>query len=254
VLTLLHFARRTADTALLDRALAAAEDLGARQDALGGELRSGTPRRPVGLLTGGAGQALAFLRLYEHTRQGWLLDRAEQALRRDLSHCTTTAEGTLHVEDGPRVLPYLETGSAGIGLVLHDYLRHRPDPLLSGNQQAISRAAEATFVVQPNLFNGRAGLISYLTRVRQESAGAQESQAAQESQTARIDTVIDRHRRLLCWHMIPCQGHLGFPGEQLLRLSTDLGTGSAGVLLALGTALAGTPGLPFTEPLPDPGT
>ncbi|MER6564469.1 hypothetical protein ABT300_43530, partial [Streptomyces sp. NPDC001027] len=34
-------------------------------------------------------------------------------------------------------------------------------------------------------------------------------------------------------------------GEQLLRLSMDLATGSAGVLLALGSALADTPALPF---------
>lgn len=237
VLTLLHFARRTGDPALLDRALTAAEALGARLD----ETRDSPSRQPVGLLSGGAGQALAFLRLYEHTGQDWLLERTGQALRRDLSRCVTTPKGTLTVEDGPRVLPYLESGSAGIGLVLHDYLRHRPDSPHAGSEQAIRRAAEAAFVVQPNLFNGRAGLIGYLSRLRQGP------------DAAHVDTVLDRHRRLLAWHLIPYQGQLAFPGEQLLRLSMDLGTGSAGVLLALGTALAGTPGLPFTEPLPEPG-
>ena len=64
---------------------------------------------------------------------------------------------------------------------------------------------------------------------------------------------LDRHRRLLSLHQISYQGHLAFPGDQLLRLSADLATGSAGVLLALGTALAGTAFLPWTGgpgPLP----
>ena len=42
------------------------------------------------------------------------------------------------------------------------------------------------------------------------------------------------------------QGNLAFPGEELLRLSMDLATGTAGVLLALGAALHDEPvGLPF---------
>ena len=46
------------------------------------------------------------------------------------------------------------------------------------------------------------------------------------------------------------EGHLAFPGEQLLRLSMDLATGTAGVLLALGAALHDEPvHLPFLAPL-----
>jgi hypothetical protein len=33
------------------------------------------------------------------------------------------------------------------------------------------------------------------------------------------------------------EGHLAFPGDQLLRLSMDLATGTAGVLFAAGSAL-----------------
>ncbi|MEV4328801.1 lantipeptide synthetase, partial [Microbispora rosea] len=53
----------------------------------------------------------------------------------------------------------------------------------------------------------------------------------------------------LAWHELPHQGGLAFPGAQLLRLSMDLATGSAGVLLALGAALHDEPvSLPFLEP------
>ena len=44
--------------------------------------------------------------------------------------------------------------------------------------------------------------------------------------------------RRLAWHAVRYQGNLAFPGDMLLRLSMDLGTGTAGVLLALAAALA----------------
>jgi hypothetical protein len=54
----------------------------------------------------------------------------------------------------------------------------------------------------------------------------------------------------LAWSAIPYQGQLAFPGEQMMRLSMDLGTGTAGCLLALGSALHSSPvQLPFLPPL-----
>ena len=37
----------------------------------------------------------------------------------------------------------------------------------------------------------------------------------------------------MAWHAVPHEGHTAFVGDQLARLSMDLATGSAGVLLAL---------------------
>jgi hypothetical protein len=56
--------------------------------------------------------------------------------------------------------------------------------------------------------------------------------------------------RRLSWHAVPFRRDgVAFPGDQLLRLSMDLGTGSAGVLLALAAA-RGAAGavLPFLDP------
>jgi len=49
---------------------------------------------------------------------------------------------------------------------------------------------------------------------------------------------LDRQARALSWHALPYGGGLAFPGEQLMRLSMDLATGTAGVLLALAAAAA----------------
>ncbi|MFM9589399.1 class III lanthionine synthetase LanKC [Streptomyces scabiei] len=227
-LTLLHFAATTSDASLLAGAVDVADRLAARlMDEPDGPASG---RRP-GLLHGPSGSALLFLSLYDRTGDTGLLDLAEQALRLDLARCVVGADGTLQVDEGSRVLPYLETGSAGIAAVLHAVLRHRPDAGLRQSLERIRLAAEPEFIVQPSLFNGRAGLILLLHLLRDDAPDD--------------DPLIRRHIRRLVWHLIPHRGHAAFPGEQLLRLSMDLATGSAGILLALGSALADTPALPF---------
>src|SRR5207245_9820203 len=86
------------------------------------------------------------------------------------------------------------------------------------------------------LFYGRAGMILYLSRGLAPGAGGR-------------DPVVAGHIRRLGWHALAYRGNLAFPGEQLLRLSMDLASGTAGVLLALGAALgAGATALPFLGP------
>ncbi|MER7578888.1 class III lanthionine synthetase LanKC [Kitasatospora sp. NPDC097691] len=234
-LTLRHFAQATGDRALHEAAVDAAERAVTK---LGLHLPDGaaTGAGPAtaartGLLHGPTGAALLLLHLYEDSGDTALLDLARRALDRDLARCVLAEDGTLQVDDGTRVLPYLESGSAGIAAVLHSYLRHRPDAELAERLEQIRGAARPEFIVQSGLFNGRAGLIALL---RQAQGGG----------TAHAET-IRRHIRRLAWHAIPYQGHLAFPGEQLLRLSMDLATGSAGVLTALGAVFADTPALPF---------
>jgi class III lanthionine synthetase len=230
-LNLLHFARRTGDTGLRDQALAtaglAADRLGAL-DSVPETSGGGNPR--AGLMRGASGSALLFLALYEDTGdKGWL-DHAETALRQDLRRCVRASNGSgaLHVDEGWRTMPYLADGSAGIGMVLRRHLRHRPEqdefaPVLD----AIRLAAQSHFYVQCGLFAGRAGMVLAL---------------ADEG----IDA-SDQIRRL-SWHAVRHDERLMFPGEQLLRLSADLATGAAGVLLATDAALGGAAHLPFLGP------
>ncbi|HET9118679.1 MAG TPA: hypothetical protein VFN75_11500, partial [Pseudonocardiaceae bacterium] len=106
---------------------------------------------------------------------------------------------------------------------------------------AIRRAAQSPFYIEPGLFHGRAGMILHLSR-RYPTGTA-----------ARHGPVAPQLRRL-AWHAIDYQDHPAFPGEELLRLSMDLATGNAGVLLAVGAAMHPEPvHLPFlTAPLSVP--
>ena len=234
-LNLAYFAGVTGDSSLWDNALHVSDIVADRlgdENAVG-EI-SGGPHPYAGLMHGSAGIALLFLRLYEQVGQSVLLDLAQTALRQDLRRCILRDDdGSMEVNEGWRTMPYLADGSVGVGLVLDHYLAHRQDDHFATAAAAIRRAAELPFYVEPGLFHGRAGMILHLSR------------GYPSGTAARHGTVAAQLRRL-GWHAINYQGYLAFPGEELLRLSMDLATGNAGVLLAVGTALHPEPvHLPF---------
>ncbi|MFE5538460.1 class III lanthionine synthetase LanKC [Streptomyces sp. NPDC056492] len=203
------------------------------------ELLALPEHRPAraGLMYGNTGPALLFLRLYERTGDKELLLQSARALHRDLDRCVTSAFGTLQVNEGWRTMPYLGEGSVGIGMVLDDWLEHAPDERFEQARREIVRAAQATFYAQPGLLRGAAGMILHLARTTTPGPGT-----GPEDITRQIDA--------LARHAVPYQGHLAFPGEQMMRLSMDLATGTAGALLALGSAApGGRAHLPFLPPL-----
>ncbi|MFD6247555.1 class III lanthionine synthetase LanKC [Streptomyces roseolus] len=194
----------------------------------------------TGLLHGAAGRALLFVRLHERTGDSALLDLAAEALHDDLSRCVRGASGTLQVDEGWRTMPYLGAGSVGIGMVIDDYLLHRHDETLDRARHEIVQAAQATFYAQPGLFRGVAGMVLHLARTNAGGPGTEPED-------------VLRQVGCLTWHAMPYEGHLAFPGEQMMRLSMDLATGTAGVLLALSAALGDRPAhLPFLPPLRRP--
>jgi serine/threonine protein kinase len=192
---------------------------------------SGGQHARAGLMYGSSGPALLFLNAFEQLGDTGLLDLAEIAIRQDLKRTVLTEDGMRQVNQGWRTLPYLEEGSAGVALVLERYLRHRPSEELALTLSELKRVTHCDYYVQPGLFMGRAGLL--LT-----AAALGEDQAT-------VDDLVHG----LGWHAMPFEGGLAYPGNQLLRLSMDLATGSAGVLLALGAALHDAPvALPFLGP------
>ena len=182
--------------------------------------RGNDRERAAGLLRGASGQGLLFVRLYERTGDPAYLDAAEAAIAADLDRCVTDRRGSLQVDDGWRILPYVGAGSAGIGMVIDRFLAHRPTAAFAEAGAKIRIGARSGFYAQAGLFSGRAGMILYL--------------AGQD----RRDRHVLAQVRKLAWHAVRHAGGLAFPGDMLLRLSMDLGTGTAGVLLSLATALA----------------
>ena len=187
--------------------------------------------RAAGLMHGASGPTLLFVRLYERTGDPACLDLAATAIAADLDRCVSDSGGGLQVDDGWRTLPYIDTGSMGIGMVIDRFLAHRPHEAFAEAAVRLGTGAQSGFYVQSGLFNGRAGMLAYL--------------AGKDGHTAQLR----EHVRRMAWHAVRYGGGLAFPGDMLFRLSMDLGTGTAGVLLGLAAATspAGA-ALPFLGP------
>jgi hypothetical protein len=244
-LNLRRFGRRLGEPSLYDAAVQLA---GIVADRLGegGDMPAadGADRRPTGLFGGPSGPALLFIRMFEDTGDQAWLDRAAGALREDLRRCAGSVNGNGDIDgsgdgsgDGPPV-PYLKGGGVGIAIVMDEYLAHRVDERFSAAGAAIRGGARVAFMARPGLFNGRAGLLAYLAGRYQPGR-------------ARADTDVAQHVWNLAWQAQWYQGHLLVPGERPNRLSVDLATGAAGVLLALGAAMHDDP---VTLPLLEPGS
>jgi serine/threonine protein kinase len=240
-LNLLHLAAVTGEPDLRAAGLRAAELVAQRLPELppdGGPAPiSGGGQPHAGLLRGCAGQALLLLRAYDATGEPMLLDKAALALRHDLRRCVTRDNGVLEVNEGWRTMPYVDGGSVGIGMVLDEFLARRADERFAVASDGVRRAAQSTMYILPGLFTGRAGILLYLA-----------------GRAPATDPDVVRQVRGLSWHALPYGGGTAFPGTGLLRLSMDLATGTAGVLLALGSALhdrpVGAPLLGLAESYP----
>lgn len=210
--------------------------LSARVGEIAERVRAGfaaRPRRAVahaatgraGLLRGSSGVALFALRYFTVTGDESFLHLALEAVEDDLGVCIAAPDGSLQVDEGWRTMPYWGTGSAGIAVVLAELVNHLDDPshvLLA--LDGLRRSACAELVMEPGLFQGRAGLIHALMALARLGRG-----------TAETDVALSRHLDTLRLHAIRRPHGLGFPGQGLLRLSCDFATGSAGVLTALTT-------------------
>jgi len=223
-LNLLHFADRTGEPALRVAGMQAADLVAERSYPDDDSGISGGIHPYAGLMRGRSGQALLLLRAYDETGDTAYLDAAAVALRQDLARCYLRDSGALEVNEGWRTMPYLDVGSVGIGLVLDQYLARRPDDELAESSRGIELAAQSTMYILPGLLSGRAGILAYWA-----------------SRLPRTDPLVVKQIQNLAWHALPYGGGMAFPGTGLLRLSMDLGTGTAGVLLALGIALHDEP-------------
>ncbi|GII90664.1 class III lanthionine synthetase LanKC [Sinosporangium siamense] len=236
----LHFGRRHGDGAHREKAIAIAERLAGAVREGRPHLRPERPPAPrsveAGLMRGWSGVALFLIRLYEETSDTAYLDLALQAVHRDLDLCVVNSHGALMVEEANvRMMPYLEIGSAGIALVIDELAHYRDDDRMREALPRLLHACSGRLSVQSGLFRGKSGHITTLARMRQITYDR---------------TTLDRHLRELSWHAIAFRGHVAFPGNLGFRLSMDLATGGAGVLLAV--AAAASPGdipfLPFFSP------
>ncbi|WP_460358058.1 class III lanthionine synthetase LanKC [Actinoallomurus acanthiterrae] len=187
-----------------------------------------------GLVGGRTGVALALYGLYRRTEDPRLFARGMRLLQEELAYAEPLPVDGLgfklsHADR--RVYPYLFGGSAGYAAVLSRYLACRPDAefdVAAGDGLSAAdalerclRACSVRFTVFPGLFPGLGGLAVTL-------ADAGERLGRSEL----LDAALAGARGLFRY-AIPREDGIGWLGEPGQRLSADLWSGSAGILLAL---------------------
>jgi hypothetical protein len=187
-----------------------------------------------GLVGGRAGLALALHCLHRRTGDPHLFTIGMRLLGEELAYAeplSGTGLGFKTTQADSRVYPYLFAGSAGYAAVLARYLAQRPDaefgPAADAGRrpadvlESCLRACAPRFTVFPGLLSGLAGL-----SVTMADAGQR------LGRPELIDTALTSARGLFRY-AIPHKDGVVWLGEPGQRISADLWSGSAGILLAL---------------------
>lgn len=188
------------------------------------------PDDATGLLHGRCGIALVLQQLAAVTGDDALLRRGVGLLHAELDRATdpAAAELTFPVSEvDRRTMCYLGFGSAGLAMVMSRYLDAVGDGRLAAAMPRVLAATRLTYTAMPGLLYGVAGMGLALL-AHGDTAGA--------TGTARA----------LFKYAIPHDDGVRFLGDQSMRYSADLSSGSAGILLFLSQLLAPRPDPLFT--------
>jgi hypothetical protein len=184
-----------------------------------------------GLAHGSSGIALFLLYLYLTTGDAKYLDVGRAALAFDIANTSRTGNDglTLRMRVSSRtVVPYWRWGSAGLGTAVIRYLKVTGEIEYQNVLNKLVIDVNRKYTIFPSRFFGLAGLGDFLLDMAQLCDHA--------------DVFIEKARRvasgILLFRVLRPSG-IAFPGEELMRLSCDYGTGSAGILLFLHRLLRG---------------
>ncbi|BBA95848.1 putative membrane translocator [Actinacidiphila reveromycinica] len=188
----------------------------------------------TGLMHGRTGIALMLQQLAAVTGSDDGLERGVRLLHAELDRATDPdAPGLafpISATDS-RSLPYLYSGSASMAHAVVRYTRTVDDERLAQALPRLLASTRTTYTAMSGLFQGLAGLGFAL---------AEQARLTGE-RSARADAV--RGARGLFKFAVPHPTGVRFLGDQLMRFSADLWSGSAGILLFLTQLL---------DPAPDP--
>jgi hypothetical protein len=185
----------------------------------------------VGLLHGRTGLALFLHYLSRDTGDQRYAAAGVRLLHAELDRAIRLPRGVLSFPDDAvtnRALPYLGSGSAGVGLTAVRYATVHGDERCLAALPHVMADADKTCCAQPGLYGGVAGL-AYARADHDERSG---DGAGPGEAPIRLATALWKYA-------VPRPGGIGFLTGAHARFSCDLATGAAGVLLAVSRVLRG---------------
>lgn len=181
----------------------------------------------AGLTRGGAGIALVFLQLYSVTKKDKYLIFGEKALQGDLSKLKVTENGFIGIDSKRKdaktsvYSPYIHNGIAGIGCVLVRYFKY------TGKQQYLAiindiiKACTSQMILFTGYLRGAVGLLSFF------------QDCLYILDIKNVEDNIKKCYESLDYHYVVIDEKAGYAGDELYKISHDLHTGSAGVILSV---------------------
>ncbi|MEV6521676.1 class III lanthionine synthetase LanKC [Longispora sp. NPDC051575] len=237
-LACVHLSRRLDDDQLLADAVRAGEALAATavHDDRGAHWPDGE-HTPVGYGHGASGVALFLLSLYRATGDGTWYRLGRAALDFDLAQRVPFGNALLlfpryveEPEEGRVLRSYWDEGTAGVLTTALRYLAVHPDPELEALVRALLADTCRKYSVFPQLFHGLAGLGNVLLDAGEILGEDRWFAEARRTAAGVLLARVDRPEGIV------------FPGEQAIRESVDLATGSIGVALFLDRLRRAVPG------------
>lgn len=184
---------------------------------------------PIGLIDGWSGISLFYSALYSITKNQAYYYKAKDLIDCDLKNTKEDKNMSVlqTIDERDRLLPYLSGGTIGIGVAIW-YLNHvSGQGLYQEELKLIVNLNEFRSTFSGGLFNGAGGFL-LLPHIMEDSAKEIEKN---------IKLAISK----LDLFLIHKENHTLFPGNFCYRLSDDLYSGSAGIILALNGILYSNP-------------
>jgi serine/threonine protein kinase len=168
---------------------------------------------------GGSGIALFLLQLHLATGEDVYLSHARSALDYEIAHGRIDEENAAwdRAKGDSMEVPYFQFGSSGIGSALIRFAAVLDDTRYRALAEKTANSAATKYAVFPGQFAGLSGIGEFLLDMY--------CFTGQEKYLNDAFKVADG---VLLFQIRRPEG-IAFPGEQLLRICTDYGTGSAGI-------------------------
>ncbi len=178
----------------------------------------------LGLGHGASGIALFLLYLYLATGYDEFLAAGQEALEFDLGFAAETKDGGLSWAHSTGfsspLYPYWQFGSAGIGRVALRFYKLLREDRLRSILERVFIETDRKYAVFPGQFQGLAGLGEFSLDLFDLFGETRFLLGAEKAARGIMLFRVERNG-------------VAFPGNQLVRLSCDYGTGSAGIALFL---------------------
>ncbi len=217
----LYFWLKTKDDKYLNKSLEAGDFLmnSAQMDKRGCSWPNVDGTTYIGFAHGASGIALFLLYLYLLSNESRFLELAIKAIDFDLSYMEKKEDYITF----PRTIndkfltSYWQYGSAGIGTVLIRFYRYLKDPRYLKLAELCAKDAHRKYVYQPSQFRGLSGMGEFLLDMYYFTKNNEFLRQAEEVAEGVLLFSIKRPEGI------------AFLGDELMRISNDYGTGSAGI-------------------------